>query len=160
MKQNMSTILERARKRLTELSPSTSLTPGVAETRSLWDYRFQSFMSDAFPERAETVPTAEDVLMFFATMHYFMEKQDDEKISYRYYKHASGVVLRNLTFRHPAFQFPEAYRLRLGSLMDGLLLEGLLTTEEKRQRQWIKAGLVKKMAGKMIEDAIENGTTS
>ncbi|KAJ3953370.1 hypothetical protein N0V92_010160 [Colletotrichum tropicale] len=44
--------------------------------------------------------------------------------------------------------------------MDGLLLEGLLTTEEKRQRQWIKAGLVKKMAEKMIEDAIENGTTS
>ncbi|KAF4426876.1 hypothetical protein CFRS1_v003219 [Colletotrichum fructicola] len=140
MKQNMSTILERARKRLTELSPSTSLTSGVAETRSLWDYRFQSFMNDAFPERAETVPTAEDVLMFFATMYDFMEKQDDEKISYRYHKHASGVVLR--------------------SLMDGLSLEGLLTTEEKQQRQWIKAGLVKKMAEKMIEHALENGTTS
>ncbi|KAF4929797.1 hypothetical protein CGCVW01_v001244 [Colletotrichum viniferum] len=129
MKQNMSTILERARKRLTELSPSTSLTPGVAETRSLWDYRFQSFMSDAFPERAETVPSAEDVLMFFATMYDFMEKRDDEKISYR-------------------------------SLMDGLSFEGLLTTEEKQQRQWIKAGLAKKMAEKMIEHALENGTTS
>ncbi|KAF5527117.1 hypothetical protein CGCA056_v000948 [Colletotrichum aenigma] len=129
MKQNMSTILERARKRLTELSPSTSLKPGVAETRSLWDYRFQSFMSDAFPERVETVPTAEDVLMFFATMYDFMEKRDDEKISYR-------------------------------SLMDGLSLEGLLTTEEKQQRQWIKAGLVKMMAEKMIEHALENGTTS
>lgn len=44
--------------------------------------------------------------------------------------------------------------------MDGLSLEGLLTTEEKQQRQWIKAGLVKKMAEKMIEHALENGTTS
>lgn len=89
--------------------------------------------------------------------------QIDPEISAPSYSMVQGGLRRllgSLQFDFKNFQLSKHDRIRITNVMEKLEQDGKLTKDPKRERRWLGAFVVHKLATAIFEDALTSGTLS
>ena len=75
-------------------------------------------------------------------------------------KNAEMQLDRALTFHYADYKLSRHDALRLDATIQKLLIDGEITRDPVREKQWLTCQIIKKLVTAVLIDAVENGTKS
>ncbi|KAI0802569.1 hypothetical protein GGR55DRAFT_700601 [Xylaria sp. FL0064] len=108
----------------------------------------------------DSVPTGEDVRLFLPVIVKTMRPTGKDKVSYSTLMQSLEYIQKWAEFQFEDFRLTRHDLSRIMNTVRGLLDEGVITKEPRRQKQWVTTDAVHELIRRFLQDAIKNDSPS